>query len=926
MAKHWPGMFHSFASYDSAVKLRHRLDKWNLWEATHAYMEEHCEYTDPGLTGKTNAVLHVISDVTQVMSNVPGIPHMDLSFQLLKNCVPTNDSIPWLIRSRMDAKKVQCFLVEMAGSKQFTPSLKPAGKRARATSGAGPEKETRKVKGSKAKAPAKTPPPRKEEFPAVQHLEGEEWATTLADDIGAAIDYTLRNVKAEHVDSTKVSVAMQWAVEFALLGQVTVPTDLKSPKESSYPSGQQVLQQSTVTLRTWTRVRRMMKAFLHEAHKHVQGPPPEGDEADPDLKQDEIGGVEENQQAEDDSAQDELADRAQHLGTSKLETLLVSGSSNTLDVSPAVARQLQVLRKTNRFLADIISDLWQQVSATFLHELKVNTDPCALLFATIGDILWAKFLVEAVRCAMLIYTQGTEQKATSLEALLQNYSASVKQPILSIWSSLAQVEHVLQLRTVFAVAMLQDVVDIIKMECPNQADQAWYRKVVGELSFIVKFVQASFADVAVFDSERDTKDEWVKGWTKIAHKSQELTQRMFTRKTDSEWKRIREDYIINKGNTAFLFLKTEARDKYKEATVQIDCMSKDGLVEWLADKQLNDMKEAESSLEVSWDEIAKSWAEECLDGNAGDPAETLASASDDKNNHMSAFQAIDTVFHDLLLNTSGVATHVPFRWDCPPHGAHHFMCGLILHTLREFVTKSTFLCDVSGLQVVQKKALKPGMGVRDMKFEIHCDFKATFSVPMLGQVVVMSKDVLDVEGVKTSYVLGVVPRLPGEAPDVVTNVFVMLPPDSERARFCYDMVWDLREPPAKQLRTRVQKIEPGLPSAIMVPHEVHVPLVNCSMCPSEPMMVKMMCLVPNKVFVDVVVVKPAAAKESKEKEGPTLHVLTRAKLVVETRFVERRGRPQKRRTATTEKEEDETDDIQLLDPASLKKLCQHVLR
>ena len=64
----------------------------------------------------------------------------------------------------------------------------------------------------------------------MQHLEGKEWATTLADDIGAAIDYTLRNVKAEHVDSTKVSVAMQWAVEFALLGQVTVPTDQVSQR------------------------------------------------------------------------------------------------------------------------------------------------------------------------------------------------------------------------------------------------------------------------------------------------------------------------------------------------------------------------------------------------------------------------------------------------------------------------------------------------------------------------------------------------------------------------------------------------------------------------------------------------------------------------------------------------------------------------
>ena len=49
------------------------------------------------------------------------------------------------------------------------------------------------------------------------------------------------------------------------------------------------------------------------------------------------------------------------------------------------------------------------------------------------------------------------------------------------------------------------------MECPNQADQAWYRKVVGDLYVIVKFVQASFVDVVVFDSERDTKDEWVKG-------------------------------------------------------------------------------------------------------------------------------------------------------------------------------------------------------------------------------------------------------------------------------------------------------------------------------------------------------------------------------------------------------------------------------
>ena len=82
----------------------------------------------------------------------------------------------------------------------------------------------------------------------MQHLEGKEWATTLADDIEAAIDYTLRNVKAEHVDSTNVSVAMQWAVEFALLGQVTVPIDLKSPKESSDPSGQQVVGELYVIL------------------------------------------------------------------------------------------------------------------------------------------------------------------------------------------------------------------------------------------------------------------------------------------------------------------------------------------------------------------------------------------------------------------------------------------------------------------------------------------------------------------------------------------------------------------------------------------------------------------------------------------------------------------------------------------------------
>lgn len=54
------------------MKLFHRLTKWGLMDAFHDYTEQHCEYTDPQLANKTNAVLHTLADVTQIIGMLPG--------------------------------------------------------------------------------------------------------------------------------------------------------------------------------------------------------------------------------------------------------------------------------------------------------------------------------------------------------------------------------------------------------------------------------------------------------------------------------------------------------------------------------------------------------------------------------------------------------------------------------------------------------------------------------------------------------------------------------------------------------------------------------------------------------------------------------------------------------------------------------------
>ena len=62
---------------------------------------------------------------------------MDLAFQLLKNCIPTDDGVPWLVKSRIDAKKVQSFSIDMGDSKQFTdPSPKKPAPENTTTDGA----------------------------------------------------------------------------------------------------------------------------------------------------------------------------------------------------------------------------------------------------------------------------------------------------------------------------------------------------------------------------------------------------------------------------------------------------------------------------------------------------------------------------------------------------------------------------------------------------------------------------------------------------------------------------------------------------------------------------------------------------------------------------------------------------------------------
>ena len=75
------------------------------------------------------------------------------------------------------------------------------------------------------------------------------------------------------------------------------------------------------------------------------------------------------------------------------------------------------------------------------------------------------------------------------------------------------------------------------------------------------------------------------------------------------------------------------------------------------------------------------------------------------------------------------------------------------------------------------------------------DCSSTFCLPWVGRILIVQKGVVELDGVKTGYVMGPAPQVIGDHPDA-QSVFVMAPPEIEQdkyikgSRSAFSVVWE----------------------------------------------------------------------------------------------------------------------------------------
>jgi hypothetical protein len=93
----------TWADYDNCKKFRSRMDRLGLWDAYRDYCQAHCKFTDASISNNTIFAVNLM-----ILNEFEKHPdHVDLLIPTLAFAIPTNDNVPWEIKSTKDAKAVQ---------------------------------------------------------------------------------------------------------------------------------------------------------------------------------------------------------------------------------------------------------------------------------------------------------------------------------------------------------------------------------------------------------------------------------------------------------------------------------------------------------------------------------------------------------------------------------------------------------------------------------------------------------------------------------------------------------------------------------------------------------------------------------------------------------------------------------------------------
>jgi hypothetical protein len=321
-------------------------------------MNAHCLFSDPAVV--TNTVIFINHAILSQLWHHERL--RGAMMQVLKTTVP-NDVCSHLIRSRSDAAQVKRLLTVMRESKTFQLSRKVAEKPEKKPGNpekAKPEKPAPK-RGGKAKKAAKAKA--KPEAPeALEDMNDDGTETTFLDDVGNAIDYTLRAVEPHDKQDSAITQVWCWAIEFGLKGSVDVPASLLEAAASS--------ENSSINFKAWSKLRRHLKKLLIETHPTAVVAGDDVDAEDPDLRNDDASQIAEGDGRSGNS--DGLpkdASEQQQQAFAKLKTyieadpkfiskLAVHCKDNTAQGS------VEALKRLHPALSSSISKLWAVRSET----------------------------------------------------------------------------------------------------------------------------------------------------------------------------------------------------------------------------------------------------------------------------------------------------------------------------------------------------------------------------------------------------------------------------------------------------------------------------------------------------------------------------------------------------------------------------------
>lgn len=263
----WPGRFATWVEWDNCKNFKHKMTATSLWEPYEAYINQNCEFTNPSMVN--GQILSLNASILKMLEFFKDNDNYDSTvLLLLRLAVPTSDGTPWILRTAGeksgDQGKIKLLKTEMSESKVFRLSKVSADSVATRALAAKnrPKKVLKNPKNSKrakAKAVAKKPPKAPTKQPGPERVEmttSDGRPVYLLDDIWNAVNFALRGLDNDAVDTTKVEQIVLLCFEFAMTGSVTV--DGTAGKAQPEP----------LTFCSWSKLRKHIKQTLMSLHKH----------------------------------------------------------------------------------------------------------------------------------------------------------------------------------------------------------------------------------------------------------------------------------------------------------------------------------------------------------------------------------------------------------------------------------------------------------------------------------------------------------------------------------------------------------------------------------------------------------------------------------------------------------------------------------